>query len=191
MKLRYKLLILAVAVAAIFIVIQIMCPSTDKTMEGRPGTSAEDAKTATYKPAADAPRNQDTPKAENLDFSKPIFTRDHALVCPASLLSDPRKDHGPKAIHDAYTSVFSRSSKARALGCEEWQGDLQVYAAPLKTGNTNWDFVSIALTPNPAGLITMTSELTNKEITSHQDMEAKEPSPSQPAAPADPVAPSK
>src|SRR5947209_8423017 len=61
-----------------------------------------------------------------LDYSKPVFTTDNAIVCPIGILFDQRADHGPSAVFDMFVSIANRSSKVRALGCQEWQGGIQV-----------------------------------------------------------------
>lgn len=63
-----------------------------------------------------------------LDFTKQIYTQDHAIICPLSLVSDHRADHSPQVIFDAYTSIWNRSEKVKSLGCEEWRGGIAVSA---------------------------------------------------------------
>jgi len=59
-----------------------------------------------------------------------------------------------------FTSVFSRSSKAKNLGCEEWSGGIRVYAQSMSEPFDN--FVSVNLSPGGgAYLFTIEAELTN------------------------------
>jgi hypothetical protein len=71
-----------------------------------------------------------------LDYSKPIYTIDRAIVCPLGQLVasyyDVRADHGPEAIVALYTSLFGRESREKALGCEEWRGGVKVEAVELE-----------------------------------------------------------
>ncbi|MCU1224669.1 MAG: hypothetical protein JWQ42_2762, partial [Edaphobacter sp.] len=73
-------------------------------------------------------RSQSKYEYKKLDYSKPVFTSELAIVCPKSLLLDVRADHGPAAVWDAFMSFTSRGEKARALGCEEWIGGIPVHA---------------------------------------------------------------
>jgi hypothetical protein len=79
--------------------------------------------------------NQDTDKnAEKtapLDYSKPVYTTDHAIICPTSLLSDRRADHDIATVMDMYMSTFTAESKAAELGCEVWKGGIEVTAKPM------------------------------------------------------------
>jgi hypothetical protein len=79
------------------------------------------------------------PESENppetaLDLSKPVYTTNHAIVCPLGLFfdGDVRADHGPEAIFELYTSVLNLKSKEEALGCEEWQGGIRVAALDME-----------------------------------------------------------
>lgn len=79
----------------------------------------------------------DTEKpTDPLDYSKPIYTIDHAIVCPLGLLVasyyDVRADHGPEAIVALYTSLFGQESREKALGCGEWRGGVKVEAVELE-----------------------------------------------------------
>ena len=58
----------------------------------------------------------------------PVYTTDHAILCPMSLLSDPRADHDYHAVLDMFISTFSSESKAEKLGCEVLKGGIRVVA---------------------------------------------------------------
>jgi hypothetical protein len=70
-----------------------------------------------------------------LDYSKPVYTVDHAIVCPLGTLIaayvDARADHGPGAIVALYISPVGREIREKALGCEEWPGGVK----RQRTGN--------------------------------------------------------
>jgi hypothetical protein len=70
------------------------------------------------------------PAEPPLDYSKPVYTIDRAIVCPLGVLVasnfDVRADHGPEAIVALYTSLFGRESREKTLGCEEWRGGVKV-----------------------------------------------------------------
>lgn len=66
--------------------------------------------------------------SRQINWAKPIYTRDRAIICPLSIFDDPRADHDIPAIHDLWTSVWSRSAKVKALGCEEWRDGVAVRA---------------------------------------------------------------
>src|ERR1700676_2814282 len=75
--------------------------------------------------------SKEEPQEPPLDYSKPVFTVDHAVVCPLGILFDQRADHGPSAVFDMFISMFSQSSKAQALGCQELHGGIRVTAVRM------------------------------------------------------------
>lgn len=70
-----------------------------------------------------------------LDFSKQIYTSDHAIICPQSIFYDYRADRGFEEVSNLFTAIFSRAEKEKALGCVEWKAGIPVkahqMAAPL------------------------------------------------------------
>jgi len=86
-----------------------------------------------------------------LDYAKPVYTTDHAIICPQSLFDDPREDHDLQAALSMYVSPFGRDSKAEKLGCEVWHGGIAVTAIPI---DENIADINV-------GLFTVTSHLTN------------------------------
>lgn len=104
------------------------------------------------------PKSSEPEKAvAPLDYSKPVYTTDHAIVCPTSLLSNNRADHDISAVMDMYTSAFTAESKAEKLGCEVWKGGIEVTAKamdgmdPLVTINGSAFTVAAHLTNDPGG----------------------------------------
>jgi TonB family protein len=104
-----------------------------------------------------------------LNYSKPVFTTSITIVCPMSLLSDIRADHSPEKVVDMFSSVFTRSDKAKSLGCQELREDIYVSASPLAD-----EFVSVGL-PGDSGSrwFTLAGELTNK-VPGQSDAERNE-----------------
>ena len=109
-----------------------------------------------FKP--DAPEKAYIP----LDYAKPIYTTNHAIICPVSLLSDRRADHDRSAVMDMYMSTLTAEGKAKDLGCEVWTGGIEVSAKPmdgttsLVTVNTFAFTVPAHLTNDPNGSIQST-----------------------------------
>ena len=71
-----------------------------------------------------------------LDYSKPVYTVDQAIVCPmgtlvASYLDVPA-DRKPEAIVALYISSVDRESREKTLGCDEWRGGIKVQAVELE-----------------------------------------------------------
>lgn len=67
-----------------------------------------------------------------LDYMKMVYTADHAIVCPMSLLSDPRADHDAMAVYDLlHLTMFNAQGKAEKLGCEVLRGGIEVTAVPM------------------------------------------------------------
>lgn len=71
-----------------------------------------------------------------LDYSQPVYTVDHAIVCPmrtliASYLDAPAARR-PEAIAALYISAVDRESREKTLGCEEWAEGVKVKAVELE-----------------------------------------------------------
>lgn len=94
-----------------------------------------------------------------LDYSKPIYTGEYTEVCSISLLYGNRTDHDMLAVEDAFESTFSRSSKFKALGCEEWHSGIRLYVREID--NAFGDYVEVGLSPNSFPMFTKAFELTN------------------------------
>jgi hypothetical protein len=111
-------------------------------------------------PAGGAVIHADDPTAETLDYSKPIYTIDHAMVCPSSLLFDNRADHDARTIVAAFYSLWNRTEKAHALGCEELQEGIRVFA---HRGEYYKSLVFIGFTSEDeiTTVFTLPSQLTN------------------------------
>jgi hypothetical protein len=94
------------------------------------------------------------------DYSKPVYTVDHAIVCPLGTLIasyvDVRADHGPEAIVALYASSVDRESREKALRCEEWRGGIKVEAVELEQRPEGLTLVQINGT-----LFTAKADLTN------------------------------
>jgi TonB family protein len=98
----------------------------------------------------------DAPSAP-LDFSKPVFTTSRTAICPTSLLVDLRANRAPDKVADMFNSIWSRSEKAKQLGCEELQPGIPVSAAPLQG-----DIAAVHIPgSSDRSWFTITSELTN------------------------------
>jgi hypothetical protein len=89
-----------------------------------------DATTAHLPPEQPVEQQPKQQAAGKLDYSKPIYTTRGAIICPLGLIGDHREDHSIQNLVDAYQSIFSRSEKVKALGCQEWQAGIRVYAQP-------------------------------------------------------------
>jgi hypothetical protein len=48
---------------------------------------------------------------KKLDYSKPVYTVQSAILCPQSLFFDPRADHDANAIFEVFTSFLHRDEK--------------------------------------------------------------------------------
>jgi uncharacterized membrane protein (DUF485 family) len=109
-----------------------------------------------------------------LDISKPIYTMPRAIICPVSLLFDAHADHERETVNDLYlewlpdpsflpsTYVFDQESKAKALGCEIWQGGIRVEAAHMKQLlGGSWFVPGLSLMEISGNHFTTTDQLTN------------------------------
>jgi hypothetical protein len=110
-----------------------------------------------------------TTPSVSLNYSKPVFTTSVTVVCPMSLLFDIRADHSPEKVADMFSSILTRSEKAKSLGCVELREGIPVSASPLQE-----DIVSLVL-PGRSGSrwFTIASELTNK-VPGQSDAERQE-----------------
>ena len=105
-----------------------------------------------------------------LDYSKPVYTTDHAVICPISLLSDPRADHDISSVMNMYMSPFTMDSKAEKLGCEVWHGGIEVTARPMNG-------MAGLVTVNTAAF-TVAAHLTNKTDDSTRNVDSTTAAPS-------------
>lgn len=101
-----------------------------------------------------------TPEPERtpLDFSKPIYTGEDTEICSISRLYDRRSGHDMIAVEDAFMSIFSRSSKFKELGCEEWHSGVRVHAKKM---DGQFGFVAVGLSPENLSLFTIEADLHN------------------------------
>jgi hypothetical protein len=95
-----------------------------------------------------------TPERKKLDYSKPIYTVQSAIICPQSLFFDPRADHDPNAIFDVFISILHRDEKARALGCEVVREGIPVTAHRMESPFNDYVAVSLSGQQN-SSLFTM------------------------------------
>jgi flagellar basal body-associated protein FliL len=86
---------------------------------------------------------------EKLDYSKPVFTTERAIICPQGLLIssllDKRSGHGINEVFDLWTTILHRSDRVKELGCEEWKEGIRVYAQPMEKFEP---FIGIGLSPD-------------------------------------------
>ena len=75
----------------------------------------------------DALESEDA-EPKKIDWAKPIYTKQRAIICPLSLFYDPRADHDLDTIRGLWTSIWNRSDKVKRLGCEEWRDGVHVIA---------------------------------------------------------------
>lgn len=95
----------------------------------------------------------------SLNFTRPIYTENYGIICPLSLMLDRRADHSPSAVISMFTSAFSRSEKAKALGCEELQGGIRVYVAAPDSSS---ELLHLSFSPNELPMFfTLPSQLSN------------------------------
>lgn len=97
---------------------------------------------------------------KELDFSKPIYTNYGTIVCPQSLLMDPRANHDGNAVFDLFTSFTHREEKAHALGCEVLTEGLRVRAERMTAPFDDYVSISVQGMPSPP-LFSMAGDLTN------------------------------
>jgi hypothetical protein len=100
------------------------------------------------------------PEPKKLDYSKPTYTGDHAIICPQSLLLDLRADHDANAVFDLFVTILHRDEKAIAFGCEVLRRGILVTAHRM---DAPYDlYVSASLVGVSTGsFFTMESELEN------------------------------
>jgi Sel1 repeat len=63
-----------------------------------------------------------------IDFSRPVYTKADAIICPISLFFSRRADRDAAAIRGLWTTIWGRSQNVKDFGCEEWQDGIQVRA---------------------------------------------------------------
>jgi hypothetical protein len=121
-----------------------------------------------------------TPERKKLDYSKPIYTVQSAIICPQSLFFDPRADHDPNAIFDVFISILHRDEKARALGCEVVREGIPVTAHRMESPFNDYVAVSLSGQQN-SSLFTMEANLENDEADSPSSASSSAPASASPA----------
>jgi hypothetical protein len=101
-----------------------------------------------------------TPEHKKLDYSRQIYTVQGAIVCPQSLLLDPRADHDANAIFEVFTALSDRDEKARNLGCEVLREGIPVYAHRMSEPFDTYISISMS-SDRQDGLFTMEADLEN------------------------------
>lgn len=64
-----------------------------------------------------------------LDLNKPVYTKANAILCPMSLFFVPNADM--KAVVGLWTTIWDRSEKVKAVGCQQWTDGIRVKARKL------------------------------------------------------------
>jgi tetratricopeptide (TPR) repeat protein len=79
---------------------------------------------------------RNAPRERQLDFSQPIQTKEHAIVCPKALIMTMLLSHNAEeeqqALWDAFSAFSDRDEKARAAGCDIWDGGIPVRAEHMQ-----------------------------------------------------------
>lgn len=113
--------------------------------------------------AASAPNAPGKPASAALDYSRAIVTDRYAVVCPQWILFDRRAKYSADAIYDAFHTIWGRSEKVEAAGCEEWNAGVPVYFARRMRGAFDY-FIEFSATPSGrAEYFTMQPFLKNVE----------------------------
>lgn len=136
----------------LFVLVLVATSSNDK----KTVSNTQPAPTST-EPQTSSSANTEQTEDRPLDYSKAVFTKYGAVVCPIGLLSDPREDHSPDKVAEMFTSIWNKDDKAKALGCTELQEGV-----PVKATKFGDEMASISLPGTGVeGLFTMEDELTN------------------------------
>jgi hypothetical protein len=146
----------------IAVVIIIVAATVLGILHTKPAQQVEEPPHETTAVPLDRSDNDSQPTAETdekLDYSKPVFTDDHATVCPVSLLHSIDANHGPEQVLEMFMSFLGRSEKEKELGCTELVGGIPVTVS--RVGDGPLIYISLPGDGVPT-LITVESELTNK-----------------------------
>jgi hypothetical protein len=73
-------------------------------------------------------------RTTELDESRPVFTNDDALFCPASILFDPRESRSGLKLAEASSSLWGKAEKAKELGCDLLRGGLRLHNTSFTSG---------------------------------------------------------
>lgn len=69
-----------------------------------------------------------------IDYSAPLYTTSHAVVCPISIIWDKREGYGIDGASKAAASVFGRSERFEKIGCAEWRQGIRIYVDETDQG---------------------------------------------------------
>lgn len=96
---------------ALIVIFVIVAPKNDVASTQQVKTPSEQSATANEPP---------------VNFTSPLYTKGSALVCPRSVLFDPREGHGLQVAVDAHLSAFGHDNAVAESGCQEWRDGIPV-----------------------------------------------------------------
>jgi hypothetical protein len=65
--------------------------------------------------------NQNDTRSPEIDYSKPLFTRHGAILCPPESFMDVREGHSLQDLAEMFADPNNRGIRALSQNCEEWQ----------------------------------------------------------------------
>lgn len=115
--------------------------------------------------AAQEPASSPPAGGPALDLTRPLQTTAYAVICDEDVLFRALASHRAQddfsKVYDAFESVFGRSEKVRAAGCEEWKGGIPAYHASRMPAPFS-DFIEFSTSPDgDHEYFTMPSHLEN------------------------------
>lgn len=110
-------------ITIIVIAIIIMWPSSKDVTEPK----AEPLSVNNIKNEEAKPEPKEVAKPETkTDFSKPLITKEYAMVCPSSIALDKRQGYGIEGAFEAKTTIWSHEEAIKKVGCEEWKEGIPI-----------------------------------------------------------------
>jgi hypothetical protein len=90
-----------------------------------------------------APRTEshavvESPPVPTVDLTRPVFTKQNATVCPASVVFDKRAGHDLRAATDAATTVFGKAKAVEQVGCEVWHDGVELRVSEKSSSADAW-----------------------------------------------------
>ncbi|MBU3547506.1 zinc ribbon domain-containing protein [Polynucleobacter sp. P1-05-14] len=70
--------------------------------------------------------NNSTPKEEEVDYFKPLYTTRGAVICPQGLVLDLREGYGLEALKKASHTLIGRKEAFAKLGCATYQAGIPI-----------------------------------------------------------------
>jgi hypothetical protein len=73
-----------------------------------------------------------------VDFSRPVFTKKDAVVCPVDVLATHQSGRDLQAATDAAFTVFGKAAAVAKVGCQLWHDGVALDVPKTSSSSATW-----------------------------------------------------